>query len=438
MDGTGTIGITATETPKTKRKQKPKARAHGEGSVYFEDASGTWVAALDLGIVNGKRKRKRLRFETQQDARRALTKLTTAADAGIGAGNDRMTVRAFLDKWLSDVVEGPMTRLRIGTRASYALHVKNHLVPGLGHHTLARLSPLHVQAFLSSKLTETVEEKGDDDVTRPVPRFAPRTVQYLHATLKVALGWATKRELVSRNVARLVDAVPVPKREARMLSTEEAGKLLAAVDGDRLRALFYVAIAMGLRRSEICGLRWAEHVDLDRAVLRVRVQLRRIPHRRDEKGAIVVRGGLVVQELKTDKSRRTLKIPASVVDELRAHQKAQKAERLKAGSLWKDTGYVFATPFGEPLDGDSLHKRWERALVAAGLPDMPFHATRHTAGSFLLSQGADLRTVMGVLGHSEIALTANTYTHVLEELHSDAANRADAALKAARDSARRS
>src|SRR5262249_19852439 len=148
--------------------------------------------------------------------------------------------------------------------------------------------------------------------------------------------------LVARNVARLTTPVSLPRREARMLATDEAGRFLKAVEGDRLRALYYIAIAMGLRRGELVGLRW-ENVDLDGAVLRVRQQLRRVPHKRADTGAVVERHGLEVQPLKTDKSRRTLAIPASVVEVLREHQRAQKEARLRAGDAWVDTGYAFAT-----------------------------------------------------------------------------------------------
>jgi integrase len=421
-----------------KRKhRKPKARAHGEGSVYFEQATGQWVAAVHLGIVNGKRRRKKLRFPTQKEARRALTSMAKAIDDGIAAGDDRMTVRAFLEKWLSEIVEGPLSQLRPGTRAGYRVNVDNHLTPGLGHHTLAKLSPLHVQAFLSSKIADE--------------KLSARTVQYIHATLRNALKHAEKWEIVSRNVAKRVDAPTVPKTEAEHLTTAQAGRVLAAIGGDRrhalgddrkklsepdrLRALFSVAIAMGLRRGEITGLRW-EHVDLDGGVIRVREQLQRVQHKRDDEGNIVGRGGLVVQDLKTDRSRRALRVPPSVLEELRVHAVEQETERAKAGALWTATGYVFTTADGKPIDGRNLLRRWHQALDDAGLAPMPFHASRHTAASFLLAQGADLRTVMAILGHSQIALTANLYAHVLEELHADAALRSDAAFKLARDTNR--
>lgn len=411
---------------------RKRGRANGEGSVYRE--GDKWVAAVDLGVVEGKRKRKRLRYDTQAEARRALTRMRKAVDDGVSTGDDRITVKAFLEKWLREHVEKRGGKLREATRSSYALHVNKHLVPGLGHHTLAKLTPLHVQAFLTAKLSEMVTTKDDNDVEHSEPRFAPRTVQYIHATLKVALKQAERWGYVSRNVARLIDTVHVPKKEARMLSTAEAGALLAAVDADRLRALFYVAIFHGLRRSELCGLKW-EDLDLVRGELRVRRQLRRVLHKRVD-GAIVERGGLVEMDLKTERSRRAIKLAPGVVEALNTHGNTQALERGKAGDLWTETGYVFTTPTGGALDGDNLYKRWHRILESAGLPEMPFHATRHTAGSFMLAKGADLRTVMGVLGHSEIAVTANVYAHVLEEMNADAAAKADAALNAVREAAK--
>jgi integrase len=447
---TSTTTETTTEaapTTPTKAKRKGKARAHGEGSVSYEASTGKWRVSVSVGYVNGKRRRKQLRFDSQQEARHALTKLRKQLDDGVGVGDDRMTVRAFLDRWLADVVNAPTSTIRVGTRAGYALNVRRHLAPGLGHIPLAKLGPQHVQAFLNTKLTEVIHV--DEDGTKHT--LSARTVQYLHANLRNALKHAERWGLVSRNVAKLVDAPKLPKHEAQSLTIAQAGKLLAAVNGDRsnakdekrraltepdrLRALFSVAVAMGLRRGEIVGLRW-ENVDLDAGVLRVREQVQRVKVKRDENGK-KIGGGLVVQDLKTDKSRRTLKVPAAVLDELREHAKRQKAERLRAGPLWTETGYVFSTTTGTPLDGRNVHRQWREALDDAGLPALPFHASRHTAASFLLAQGADLRTVMGVLGHSQIALTANTYTHVLEELHADAAVRMDAAFRAARDSARR-
>jgi integrase len=138
--------------------------------------------------------------------------------------------------------------------------------------------------------------------------------------------------------------------------------------------------------------------------------------------------GLVASEPKSDRGKRRLKLPPRLAAELREHRRRQQAERLAAGPAWADSGFVFTTTSGGALDGRNLLRRWKRALRDARLPDMPFHASRHTAASILLAQGVDLRVVMEVLGHSQIALTANTYAHVLENLHDDAAAKMDTFL----------
>ncbi len=396
-------------------------RGNTEGTIY-QEPSGRWRVEMTLGYVSGRRVRKKLRFETQREAREALTKLRRELDQGIEPGDDRMTMRRFLEKWLTECVEGAMSTLRPNTRVSYASLTRNHLIPGLGHHLMAKLSPVHVQAFLTAKSSEKIKGADDD------ARLSPRTVRYILILLRRSLRQAMRWGLVARNVATLVDPPRMQRREAQALTMEEATALLASVKANRLRALFTVAVALGLRRGEIVGLRW-EHVDLKTGVLRVREQLQRVRHVRNAAKEIVERKGLVVSEPKSDKSRRTLRIPSHLVDELREHKARQTAERLAAGPAWSDTGYAFTTETGAPLDGRNLLRRWQTSLKASGLPAMPFHASRHTAASLLLAQGVPLHVVMEILGHSQIALTANTYAHVMENLHDDAAEKMDAFLR---------
>ena len=407
---------------KPARRQKPKARAHGEGSVFFERARGTWAASVNLGIVNGRQRKKRLRFATQAEARQALTRMVKALDDGIGAGDDKVTVACFLEKWLAECVEGPMSKIRPATRVSYVGVVRHHLIPALGAHRLARLTPLHVRAFLSAKLIE-VDNEGK-------PRWSPTTIHYCHGVLRNALKQAERWGLVVRNVAKLVDPPARTRKEAQAMTAEQAGKLLEQVASHRLSALFSLALAMGMRRGEIVGLRW-EHLDLDAGIVRVREQLQRL------KKKSPTDAGLVVASLKTDRSRRTLKLPGSLIEELKAHARAQKAERLKAGPLWVETGYVFTTELGKPLDGRNVLRLWKEKLAAAGLPAMPFHATRHTSASMLLAYGATIYDVKENHGHSQIGLTANTYAHMLDELRDATAARADIAMAAARNAAKK-
>jgi integrase len=185
--------------------------------------------------------------------------------------------------------------------------------------------------------------------------------------------------------------------------------------GDRLEALYAVAITTGLRRGEVLGLRW-EDVDLDEGTLAVRRALQRLS------------GGLQFTEPKTDRARRTLALPAVTVAALRAHRKRQLEERMAAGSRWHEMGLVFSTGIGTPLDPADLNHHFRRTLERARLPQKRFHDLRHGAASALLAAEVHPRVVMEILGHSNISLTMNTYTHVVEQLKREAAAKMDALL----------
>jgi integrase len=185
------------------------------------------------------------------------------------------------------------------------VNVRRHIIPAIGKVPIAKLTPLQVQKVLND-----LEASG----------LSPRTAQYVHATLRVALKQALKWGLVARNVATLVDGPQVPRKEIQPLTQENAQQLLRAVRGHRLEALYSVAMALGLRRGEALGLRWCD-IDLDRRQLQVRVQLQRV------KGA-----GLQLVDLKTHASRRTLDLPEPIMAALRAHADPQ-ARRAAADRM---------------------------------------------------------------------------------------------------------
>jgi len=181
----------------------------------------------------------------------------------------------------------------------------------------------------------------------------------------------------------------------------------------RLTAQLYsVALTMGLRQGEALGLRWSD-VDLDIGSLRVEKQLQRVG------------GELQLVELKTRLSRRALLMPASIVASLREHRCRQLEDRLAAGGKWLEAGLVFTTADGKPLEGSTVTRHFHDHLERAGLPQRRFHDLRHSCATLLLVQGVSPRVVMDVLGHSDIGMTMNTYSHVIPELRRDAADRMD-------------
>lgn len=245
------------------------------------------------------------------------------------------TVEAFLTEWLAETVRN---RVRPATFESYEAIVRLHIVPELGRQRLARITPAHVQALLNRKLAEGL---------------SPRRVEYIRSLLRQALGHAYRWNLVSRNVAALTDRPRTERNEVRPLAPDQARRLLATVRGDRLEALYTVALALGIRQVEALGLRSSD-VDLSSGFIDVRRSLVRVG------------GDFTLAEPKTKRSVRALgPLPATLVDTLREHKRRQAEERLAAKS-WGEWDLVFTTPAGQPIHAASLTHTFQRHLADAG------------------------------------------------------------------------
>jgi integrase len=371
-------------------------RAHGEGSVY-EQRPGVWAAVVDLGWTDGKRKRKYVYARTEADAVRKRDQLRRQLQLGVDLTAPPRTLQAWLLEWLRDVKAHDGTRP--STLVRYRLAITKHLVPGLGRTRLDKLTPRDVQRFLTGL-------KG---------KLAPASVIKVHAVLRVALSDAERMDLVPRNVAKAAKPPSLGRQERRALTAEEAQSFLATLVDDRLESLFVLALTAGLRRAELLGLRWSD-VDLPGRVLFVRQTLQRTD------------AGLIFVPPKTHRSTRPLPLPTLAIRALKKQRARQAEERLAAGELWTDADLVFASTIGTPLEPRNVNRRFEQVRTAAGLNWLHLHDLRHAFATFLLDQGEELRTVMELLGHSTIRMTADTYSHVLPSRARHAASAIDRAL----------
>ncbi len=387
-------------------------RGKNEGSI-FQRKDGRWVGSLNLGWENGKRKRRHFYAGTAAEVRDELLNARSDQSHGLPVSVERQTVKEFLDHWLAESVK---SSVRPATYQQYHQHVRLYLGPSLGRHRLSKLSPQHVQTFVNERL------KSD---------LSPRTVQLSLVILRHALQTGVKWGLVGRNVAKLVDTPKVRRPEIKPLDLEQSRKFLDAAKGERLEALYSVALGLGLREGEALGLRWID-LDLERQQLTIRQSLQRVGGKRFGTGP----GKLQFVGPKTDRSRRTLRMPDALVRTLRAHRARQLQERLIASSGWKEGGLVFTTLIGTPIEPRSAVRDFKRILEKANLPETDskiplstrFHDLRHSAASLLLAQGVQLRAIMELLGHSTIALTANTYSHVMPSMMQEMADKMDTIL----------
>ncbi|MDQ3966016.1 MAG: tyrosine-type recombinase/integrase, partial [Actinomycetota bacterium] len=232
------------------------------------------------------------------------------------------------------------------------------------------------------------------------------TVQLIHATLHKALKQAMKRGLVARNVTEAVDSPKPQKKDIRPLTPEEVKVFLSTVKGDRLESLYILAITTGLRQGELLGLRWQD-VDLNEKVVRVHQQLTR------------TKGGLSFSKPKNNKGRNVTLMDLAI-KALMNHRERQKDEKLKMDDLWQETDLVFTSTKGTPLDASCLLKHSFRPLLKrAGLPHITFHCLRHTFATLFFSKGAHPKIVQEMLGHSNISVTMDVYSHMLPNMQGE-------------------
>lgn len=349
--------------------RKPRQRSAGEGSIY-QRKDGRWVGVFVTGSRYNPTTQKTVPIKkavygkTRREVVEKLAKAKREHLPGSSADIDRQTLAQFAARYQRDVV----APLAPNTQSNVDVALRRHILPGLGHKRLNRLTPGDIQAWLTAE-TGAAQSRS----------------QYrgvLHRILAQAVQWG---ELAQNPVER----TRPPRRQApqvRVLERDDAKRILAAVRGDRWEALLWLALTVGLRRGELLALQWGD-VDWERATLTVQRN-----YTREE-----------VRIVKSPASRRTVPLFPQVIDALRR----RRAE-------WPSAPWVFTGPAGGLLHTSTLRGWWRKTQHDCGLVPLAFHATRHAAGSYLLDLGMPLPQVSRILGHSSVAVTATVYAHALE------------------------
>jgi len=340
----------------------------GEGSVFQRKSDKLWVAQVSKG-PRGDRIIHRRYARSRTEAREALAQLKV--DLAASVIRPSTPVGDYLERWANEARD-----IRDTTRSGYKAVIATHLRPTIGHIPLAELTPMHVETMLS-------EFTG---------RMAPKTARNAHVVLRRALGQAVRGGLIPRNVAarEFVDAPKVPNVDPRSLTRDEVRRFLEACRGDRLEALFVVALGTGLRQGELLGLEWQ---DIGETHLSVRQEL-------------VRRNGVYdVAPPKTERSKRSVPLAPHVKAALEAHRERVKA----AGFVTIETGPVFTNLSGGDLSGSWLTHHFYELLAKAGIPRLPFKNLRTTFGSRLAESGVSDRVIADLMGHSRTATTQRHY-----------------------------
>jgi integrase len=366
------------------------AHANGEGSIYKRMRNGRhvgYVGALCYTDATGKPGRVRLYGATRAEVRAKLRQAQDRIEGGAPPRDSTRTVGDWLTHWRSTTLAA--SNRKESTRELYANLSRKHLeCAPFGAIALDKLRPTDIEALVLA-----LRDK----------KLSDSTIRSIYTVARAGLDGAVRDGLIARNPAAAVKRPGIARTEARCLTGDEVTRLLATTQGHRHHAVLVLIAFTGLRRGEALALRWSD-LDLDLGVLRVAGTLGR------------VNGSLSVSEPKTARSRRVVPLSPALVALLRKHRTDQKRQRLAAANQWTDTGLVFTTELGVPVDPRNLLRTIEAAARTAAISDVGIHTLRHSTATAWMESGVHIKTVADLLGHSSISITGDVYGHPSDEI----------------------
>ena len=350
---------------------------------------GKWRVWYDIGpdpVSGVRRRRTKVIHGSQVDAHAYLERVAAELDTGsfVDPVRSRTTVTDFVDRYLAARVD-----LMASTLAGYRSKLVTHVVPRIGRRRISTVS--------GDVLSAMYRQLIDDGVGN-------HTIKHVHTVTHTMFKHAVEWKYIVENPAVTAIVPSYKKREMSTWTADEVREFLAVLDDHPWRAGFVLSAATGMRRGEVCGLRWSD-VDFDDLQLRIR-------HTRLE-----VDGRVVESEPKSEKGRRVVVLDRATSAVLRAERTRQMHERLRLGPLWTDSGLVLVTADGTGIRPGRFTKALNQIIRQTGLPKIVLHELRHTWGTLAVAAGADPKTVSEALGHASVQFTLDTYAHRVEAKH---------------------
>lgn len=368
-------------------------RGRGEGTIS-QRADGRWEAKVSDGYRNGKRSRKCLYGKTKREVAEKMRSVHSAQDRGQAIGQRSQTLEQFLAWWLHDVKKGSV---RSTTWNGYERKVRLHINPELGGVRLEKLTTQRIQSFLTMK-----RESG----------CAAAMVRSLRVLFIAGLNKAHELGLVQKNVAKFSSTPKVQRTQVDPLSVDELNRFFQAAADESLEAMFVLTGTAGLRRSEVLGLPW-NYVDLEKGEIQVRQSLQRGPQ---------------IAQTKSGRGRN-IKLTSVALEALKRHKTRQLEQQLSAGGEWSNKlNLVFTDTSGGPLEETTPNRIMTAVLKRANIRHRTFHELRHTVGTQMMGWGVNPKVVAELLGHSNVNITLDLYSHVSPTMQAEAVSRMEKAL----------
>ena len=376
------------------------ARKKVETNISYDEVRNIYYVCMDFGQdETGRRVKKYKTYPSLAQARRGLRDFQAERDSHQQVSPRTITLDQWLDYWMSEVI---IPNRAETTVYGYRKIIENHLSEALGGIRLQALSPQHLQQYY----TMLMRDKG----------LSANTVRRHHDLLSCSLHFALRQDMIVRCPTERVEPPRVIPKEARFYSPENLKRLYALSEGHWLEIIVKLAGSLGLRREEICGLRW-DSVDFNLRKIHIKAA-------RTAAGA-----NIVLKETKNRSSNRVLHLNDDLLRLLKRERARQAQNRLALGEAWPDTGLVAVDDQGVPYSPNAVSLAFTRFIRKNGLPKITLHGLRHTFATVASAQGAPLFDIGKALGHSTPATTGRIYTHLLDQNHTATLDRVAAALK---------
>lgn len=363
------------------------------GSISKDKNTGKWFFILELGKdVNGKRKQKKRRgFKTKKEAQAAFIELQNEVNNGTYIEPSKLLVKDFLYEWF----KLKKTTISHQTCQVYDRILEIHIIPSLGTMKLIDLKTIHIQSYIN-----TLHEKG----------YAPETIKKFFNIIRNALAHALDMELISSNSANKVK-LPSISRKTNMAiwDKDQVNQFLNVAKGNRYFIMYHLALMTGMRQGEILGLRWKD-IDFTQNVIRISQTLSHD-------------GKRFLEGAKSKASIRTIALPETTIKVLCEHKEIIAMEKEDFGEGYCDYDLVVCTPIGSQLIPSNIRKAFNRLIEKAEVPKIRFHDMRHTHATLLLAQGINVKVISERLGHSNIKITLDTYSHILPSMQQEVAQK---------------
>ena len=306
----------------------------------------------------------------------------------------------FADKWLSDYAEKHLAPRTI-------LHYKNvlrRINQAIGNIRLDKLQPHHLMKFYDNLGEEGVRSGGG--------KLSPKMIREHHNLISSILHTAVEWQVIFANPTERVKPPKLQRQEQQYLDENGAKRVIELLaDADiKYRTAVIMLIYSGLRRGELCGLKWND-IDFENSIITIRRITQYLPHI-----------GIIEKEPKTRSSMRTMNLPLEAFALLKEHRKWQAEQRIKLGDIWQDSDYIFTHWDGKPIHLDTLTNFFSKFAKKHDLPKgTTLHSLRHTNATLLIASGIPIRTVSSRLGHAQTSTTANIYAHAIQSADAKAA-----------------